>query len=31
VKLADLENGLAAAPNGRLITAALPEAAAAGD
>ena len=29
VKLADLENGLAAAPNGRLITAALPEAAAA--
>jgi stearoyl-CoA desaturase (delta-9 desaturase) len=31
VKLADLENGLAAAPNGRLITAALPEGAAAGD
>jgi stearoyl-CoA desaturase (delta-9 desaturase) len=31
VKLADLENGLAAAPNGRLITTALPEGAAAGD
>jgi hypothetical protein len=31
VKLADLEKGLVAAPNGQLITAALPEGAAAGD
>jgi hypothetical protein len=31
VKLADLETGLVAAPNGRLITAVLPEGAAAGD
>ena len=31
VKLADLENGLMAAPNGRLIGPVLPEGAAAGD
>jgi hypothetical protein len=31
VKLADLENGLVAAPNGRLVTAPLAEGAAAGD
>ena len=31
VRLADLETGLAAAPNGRLITAAMPEASVAGD
>jgi hypothetical protein len=31
VKLADLENGLVAAPNGRMVTAGLAEGAAAGD
>jgi hypothetical protein len=31
VRLADLESGLVAAPNGRLVTAGLAEGAAAGD
>ncbi|MGC2555774.1 MAG: acyl-CoA desaturase, partial [Candidatus Sulfotelmatobacter sp.] len=31
VRLADLENGLVAAPNGRLVTGSLAEGAAAGD
>jgi len=31
VKMADLEKGLVATPNGRMITAALPEGVAAGD